>query len=63
MSPGASPRIAHELGIVIHGTFILGPCPAKPRETIQETLNFAKEINPAHDPGVTRGALSGHLLV
>jgi hopanoid biosynthesis associated radical SAM protein HpnJ len=35
----------HELGIVIHGTFILG-LPGETKETIQETLNFAKEINP-----------------
>src|ERR1700727_2705850 len=35
----------HELGIVIHGTFILG-LPGEPRETIQQTLHFAKEINP-----------------
>ena len=35
----------HELGIVIHGTFILG-LPGETRETIQETLAFAKEINP-----------------
>jgi hopanoid biosynthesis associated radical SAM protein HpnJ len=35
----------HALGIVIHGTFILG-LPGETKETIQETLNFAKEINP-----------------
>ena len=35
----------HELGIIIHGTFILG-LPGETRETIQQTLNFAKEINP-----------------
>jgi len=35
----------HDLGIVIHGTFILG-LPGETKETIQETLNFAKEINP-----------------
>jgi hopanoid biosynthesis associated radical SAM protein HpnJ len=35
----------HELGIIIHGTFILG-LPGETKETIQETLNFAKEINP-----------------
>jgi len=35
----------HELGIVIHGTFILG-LPGETRQTIQETLDFAKEINP-----------------
>jgi hopanoid biosynthesis associated radical SAM protein HpnJ len=35
----------HELGIVIHGTFILG-LPGETKETIQETLEFAKSINP-----------------
>ena len=35
----------HELGIVIHGTFILG-LPGETLETIQETLYFAKQINP-----------------
>jgi len=34
-----------ELGIVIHGTFILG-LPGETRETIKETLEFAKEVNP-----------------
>ena len=35
----------HELGIKIHGTFILG-LPGETRETIQETIRFAQEINP-----------------
>ena len=35
----------HELGITIHGTFILG-LPGETRETIEETIRFAKEINP-----------------
>jgi radical SAM superfamily enzyme YgiQ (UPF0313 family) len=35
----------HELGILVHGTFILG-LPGETRETIQETLDFAKEVNP-----------------
>ncbi len=35
----------HELGIVIHGTFILG-LPGETEETIEETINYAKEINP-----------------
>jgi hopanoid biosynthesis associated radical SAM protein HpnJ len=35
----------HELGIAIHGTFILG-LPGETKETIQETIRFAKEINP-----------------
>ncbi len=38
-------RDCHELGVVIHGTFILG-LPGETRETIRETLAFAKEINP-----------------
>jgi hopanoid biosynthesis associated radical SAM protein HpnJ len=35
----------HKLGIVIHGTFIVG-LPGETRETIKETIRFAKEINP-----------------
>ncbi|WP_419728073.1 hopanoid biosynthesis associated radical SAM protein HpnJ [Lichenicola sp.] len=35
----------HELGIKIHGTFILG-LPGETKETIQQTIEFAKEINP-----------------
>ena len=35
----------HELGITIHGTFILG-LPGETKETIQETIKFATEINP-----------------
>jgi hopanoid biosynthesis associated radical SAM protein HpnJ len=35
----------HSLGIKIHGTFILG-LPGETRETIQETIKFATEINP-----------------
>ena len=35
----------HDLGITIHGTFIMG-LPGETKETIQETIRFAKEINP-----------------
>ena len=35
----------HEFGIKIHGTFIVG-LPGETRETIQETIRFATEINP-----------------
>jgi hopanoid biosynthesis associated radical SAM protein HpnJ len=35
----------HDLGIQIHGTFILG-LPGETRETIEETIRFATEINP-----------------
>jgi hopanoid biosynthesis associated radical SAM protein HpnJ len=34
-----------ELGIIVHGTFILG-LPGETTETIQETLQFAKDVNP-----------------
>ncbi|HEY7548791.1 MAG TPA: hopanoid biosynthesis associated radical SAM protein HpnJ [Hyphomicrobiaceae bacterium] len=35
----------HELGITIHGTFIMG-LPGETRETIEDTIRFACEINP-----------------
>jgi radical SAM superfamily enzyme YgiQ (UPF0313 family) len=38
-------RMLHEIGFVTTATFTLG-LPWDTRETIQETINFAKEINP-----------------
>jgi hopanoid biosynthesis associated radical SAM protein HpnJ len=38
-------RDCHDLGITIHGTFILG-LPGETRETIAETARFALEIDP-----------------
>jgi hopanoid biosynthesis associated radical SAM protein HpnJ len=35
----------HDLGITIHGTFIMG-LPGETKETIEETIRFATEINP-----------------
>jgi hopanoid biosynthesis associated radical SAM protein HpnJ len=35
----------HDLGVTIHGTFILG-LPGETQETIQETIRFATDINP-----------------
>src|SRR4029078_13558227 len=35
----------HDLGITIHGTFILG-LPGETKETSEETIRFATEINP-----------------
>ncbi len=35
----------HDLGITIHGTFILG-LPGETKETIEETIRFAAEVNP-----------------
>jgi hopanoid biosynthesis associated radical SAM protein HpnJ len=34
-----------DLGIAVHGTFILG-LPGETKETIQETIAFAREVNP-----------------
>jgi len=34
-----------DLGIAVHGTFIIG-LPGETRETIQETIRFAREVNP-----------------
>jgi hopanoid biosynthesis associated radical SAM protein HpnJ len=38
-------RDCHDLGIAIHGTFILG-LPGETKETIEETIKYACEINP-----------------
>jgi hopanoid biosynthesis associated radical SAM protein HpnJ len=38
-------RDCHALGITIHGTFILG-LPGETKETIEETIRYATEINP-----------------
>jgi hopanoid biosynthesis associated radical SAM protein HpnJ len=38
-------RDCHRLGITIHGTFIVG-LPGETSETIEETIRFAREINP-----------------
>jgi hopanoid biosynthesis associated radical SAM protein HpnJ len=38
-------RDCHDLGIRIHGTFILG-LPGETKETIEETIRFAAEMNP-----------------
>ena len=35
----------HDLGVKIHGTFILG-LPGESKETIQQTIEFARRINP-----------------
>ena len=61
-----------DLGIITHGTFILG-LPGETKETIEETIRFAVEINPhtiqvslaAPYPGtfLHRQALENHWLV
>ncbi|HEU5319280.1 MAG TPA: hopanoid biosynthesis associated radical SAM protein HpnJ, partial [Methylomirabilota bacterium] len=70
-------RDARALGIRIHGTFIMG-LPGETRETIEETIRFAREIDPdtlqvslaapypgtaLHDEARARGWLDGEALV
>jgi|TARA_B100001540_G_scaffold61439_1_gene55265 hopanoid biosynthesis associated radical SAM protein HpnJ len=38
-------RDCHKLGILIHGTFIVG-LPGETNETIEETIKYAQELNP-----------------
>ena len=53
-------RDCHELGIKIHGTFILG-LPGETKDTIEQTIKFATEINP-HTLQVSLAApYPGHL--
>jgi hypothetical protein len=47
-----------KLGIQIHGTFILG-LPGETRDTIEKTIEYAKEINP-HTIQVAGRAVSRH---
>jgi radical SAM superfamily enzyme YgiQ (UPF0313 family) len=37
-------RACHRAGVVVHGTFILG-LPVETKETIEQTINFAKELD------------------
>jgi radical SAM superfamily enzyme YgiQ (UPF0313 family) len=37
-------KACHQAGVVIHGTFILG-LPVETRETIENTIRFAKELD------------------
>jgi radical SAM superfamily enzyme YgiQ (UPF0313 family) len=37
-------RACHQAGVVIHGTFILG-LPVETRQTIEETIRFAQELD------------------
>ena len=37
-------KACHRAGVVIHGTFILG-LPVETKETIEQTINFAKELD------------------
>jgi len=38
-------RDCHRLGILVHGTFIVG-LPGETRQTIEQTIDFAKQIDP-----------------
>ena len=52
----------HELGIIIHGTFIMG-LPGETKETIAGNHPLRHRDQPAHHSGVARRALSRHLPV
>ena len=49
----------HDLGLVIHGDFILG-LPGETKESIRNTINFAKTLDVRDDPGLDRPRLSRH---
>ncbi len=55
-------RDCHDLGIKIHGTFILG-LPGETKETIEQTIPLRHRDQPAHDAGLPGRTLSGHLPV
>ena len=48
----------HQLGILLHGTFILG-LPGETRETIERTHRVREGDRPLQPAGLARGALSG----
>ncbi len=55
-------KACNQAGVLIHGTFILG-LPVETSETIEQTLNFAKELDVSQHPGQPRRALSRHGIV
>ena len=52
-------RDCHRLGILVHGTFIVG-LPGETRETIERTIEFAKADRSLQPAGVAGGAVSRH---
>ena len=50
----------HDLGIQIHGTFIVG-LPGETLETLEATKQWARKDQPAHHPGLAGRPLSRHL--
>ena len=52
----------HDLGLTIHGDFILG-LPGETKESIRNTINFAKIAGRGDDSGVDRTRLSGHRIL
>ena len=49
----------NDLGLVVHGDFILG-LPGETKESIRNTINFAKTPRRGNHPGVDRARLPGH---
>ncbi len=52
----------HKLGLVIHGDFIVG-LPGETRETLRNTIDFAKTPGRGNDSGFDRARLSGHRVL
>ena len=52
----------HDLGLTIHGDFILG-LPGETKESIRNTINFAKTLDVRNDPGLHRARLSRHRVL
>ena len=51
-----------DLGITIHGTFILG-LPVETRETIEETIRYAIDLDVFSNSSLAGGALSRHRII
>ncbi len=52
----------HDLGLTIHGDFILG-LPGETKESIRNTINFAKALDCRDHPGLDRPCLSRHRVL
>ncbi len=53
---------AHKLGLTIHGDFIVG-LPGETRETLRNTIDFAKRLDVRNHSGLDRPRVSGHRVL
>ena len=52
----------HKLGLIIHGDFIVG-LPGETRESIRNTIDFAKRLDTRNDSGLDRASVSRHRVL